>query len=72
MEKRTKQTFRKSYQNFARFFITSWIKAILALCFAERFLHLFSLKTPILERFHQRKVTVPCASSMRKGVKVDF
>ena len=33
------------------------------------FLHLFSLKTPILGRFHQRKVTVPCASSMRKGVK---
>ena len=32
-------------------------------------LHLFSLKTPILGRFHQRKVTVPCASSMRKGVK---
>jgi len=47
-------------------------------CFAKRFLHLFSfllrLKTPILGRFHetralcQRKVTVPCASSMRKGV----
>ena len=32
------------------------------------FLHLFSLKTPILGRFHQRKVTVPCAFSMRKGV----
>ena len=26
-----------------------------------RYLHLFSLKTPILERFHQRKVTLPCA-----------
>jgi hypothetical protein len=42
------------------------------------FLHLFSFKTPILGRFHetqalralcQRKVTVPCAFSMRKGVK---
>ena len=32
------------------------------------FLHIFSLKTPILGRFHQRKVTVPCAFSMRKGV----
>jgi hypothetical protein len=31
------------------------------------------LKTPILGRFHQRKVTVPCAFSMRKGViKVDI
>jgi hypothetical protein len=27
------------------------------------------LKTPILERFHQRKVTVPRAFSMREGVK---
>ena len=35
----------------------------------HRKLHLFSLKTPILGRFHQRKVTVPCASSMRKGLK---
>jgi len=32
-------------------------------------LHLFTLKTPQNGRFHQRKVTVPCASSMRKGVK---
>jgi hypothetical protein len=31
-------------------------------------LHLFSLKTPIMGRFHQRKVTVPRAFSMRKGV----
>ena len=35
----------------------------------RKFLHLFSLKTPILERFHQRKVTLPCAFKMRKGVK---
>ena len=32
-------------------------------------LNLSSLKTPILERFHQRKVTVPRAFSMREGVK---
>jgi hypothetical protein len=32
-------------------------------------LHLFSLKTPINERFHQRKETLPCTFSMRKGVK---
>ena len=30
------------------------------------------MKTPILERFHQRKVTVPRAFSMREGVKVDY
>jgi hypothetical protein len=31
------------------------------------FLNLSSLKTPILERFHQRKVTVPRALKMREG-----
>jgi len=37
--------------------------------FCSLFLNLSSLKTPILERFHQRKVTVPRAFSMREGVK---
>ena len=31
-------------------------------------LNISSLKTPILERFHQRNVTVPSAFSMREGV----
>jgi hypothetical protein len=34
-------------------------------------LHIFSLKTPQNGRFNQRKVTVPCAFSMRKGVKIN-
>jgi hypothetical protein len=35
----------------------------------DYYIHLFSLKTPIDGSFHQRKVTLPCALEMRKGVK---
>jgi SNF2 family DNA or RNA helicase len=33
-------------------------------------LNLFALKTPIIRAFHQRKVTLPCALKMHKGVKI--
>jgi hypothetical protein len=55
----------------------AFVKAILLAFFKRELVQIrcgggfytFSLvKTPILGRFHQRKVTVPCASSMRKGV----
>lgn len=41
-------------------------------CNRYLFTHLFTLKRPILGRFHQRKVKLPCAFSMRKGVNVQL